>query len=113
MNFHPDVPYFVNLRLECDIKDRHRVTSSKRECREIRYGESNNLLTNERGKFSRIVGIFRPIEINIGKRNIYEMLLTDFYIHKIDRERHLYPYLSHLFSDCVKLGIRNVKTMLF
>jgi len=42
MNFHPDIPYLVNLRLECDVKDRHAVTPSKGDCREIRCGESSS-----------------------------------------------------------------------
>jgi len=60
-------------------KDCHAVTLSKLECRETRCGESNTLFAGVNGKFSRSVGIFCPIEINIGTRNIYEMLLSDFF----------------------------------
>lgn len=73
--------------MKCDVKDSHTVTPSKGECRKIRCGESNALLTDVRGKFARNVGIFGPIEINIGTRNIYEMLLSDFYIYENRQEK--------------------------
>jgi hypothetical protein len=91
-------PYFVNVWVKFDVKDCHAVTLSKHECREIRCGECNTLFASVRGKFPFNVGIFRPIAINIGTRNIYEMLLSDFFIHENRQEKEFISiFITFLF----------------
>jgi hypothetical protein len=62
----------------------------------VKFGAVKAILIGVRGKFARNVGIFRPIEINIGTRYIYEMLLSDFYIHKNRQEKEFISILVTL-----------------
>jgi negative regulator of replication initiation len=64
----------------------------------VKFGGVETLLhLKAKRKICPIVGIFRPVEINIGRRNIVEILLSDSYTHENRQEKKFIAILVTFF----------------